>query len=54
MNPLIYQRTCRIQIVTVPEMGRSQDWLSRLDSNTICPPYTVVRAYIHQFYKAQL
>ena len=36
INPLIYQRTCRIQIVTVPEMGRSQDWLSRLDSNTIC------------------
>ena len=36
INPLIYQRTCRIQILTVPKMGRSQDWLSRLDSNTIC------------------
>ena len=36
INPFTYQRTCRIQIVTVRGMGRSQDWLSLLDSNTIC------------------
>ena len=36
INPFTYQRTCRIQIVTVRGMGRSQDWLSHLDSNTIC------------------